>query len=217
MKQDSQIRADVIAELEWNSSVDARDIGVAAKKGVVTLTGEVSSYMTRLAAEEAAKRVVGVHGVANDITVALPGSSQRSDTQIAEAAVVALSFNSEIPADAITPVVRNGWLTLNGTASNWYEKNAAETAVRYLRGVTGISNDISIRPKATAHDIKLKIEGAFQRHAIKDSKQIRVSVSGGTVTLEGQVHSWRESDDAQSAAWSGDGVINVQNMLVISS
>ncbi len=216
MKKDSLIRADIAAELEWNSSLDGRNIGIAVKDGVVTLTGQVSSFMARFSAEAATRRVSGVRAVANDIEVALPGSSLRTDTDIAEAALTALGFNAEIPEDSITPVVRNGWLTLSGTVASWYQKNVAEDAVKYLRGVKGITNDIAIVPKATAHDIKVRIEGAFQRHAIKDSKAIRVTVADGTVTLEGSVHNWQESDDAQSAAWSGAGVANVRNLLVVT-
>lgn len=216
MKTDIQVRTDILAELDWNSRVDARLIGVAVKDGVATLTGSVPTFMERYAAEDAVRRVAGVCAIANDIVVTLAGGAERSDTEIAEAAITALGFNSELPGGSVTPVVREGWVTLSGSVSNWYEKNAAELGVRYLRGVKGLSNLITIKPKASAQDIKLKIEGAFQRHAIKDAKAIRVLVSEGTVTLEGNVHNWQERDDAQIAAWSGNGVLNVKNQLVIS-
>jgi len=217
MKLDSQIRADISAELDWNAGFDARDVGVAVKDGVVTLTGKVASFMERTAAEDAVRRVAGVRAVANDIAVALPFASQRSDTEIASAAVTALGFNSELPDGAVTPLVRDGWVTLTGSLPSWHQRNAAEHTVRYLRGVKGLTNDITIVPTSSAHDIKVRIESAFQRHAIKDSKSIRVSVVDGTVTLEGSVRNWQESEDAQLAAWAGAGVVNVRNLLVVTS
>lgn len=216
MKRDAQIRTDIAAELEWNASLDGRDIGIAVKDGIVTLTGKVSSYMERLAAEDAVRRVIGVRAVANDVEIALPYNSRRSDTEIAGAAVTALGFNAEIPREVVTPLVRDGWVTLGGSVANWHQKLAAEHAVKYLRGVRGITNEIAIIPKANVHDIKVKIESSFQRHAIKDSKAIRVSVADGTVTLEGTVKNWQENDEAQAAAWSGAGVVSVRNLLVVS-
>lgn len=219
MKTDAELRDDVEAELEWDPSFDSRNIGVAAKNGVVTLSGHVRSYADRWAAQNAAQRVTGVKAIANEIEVRLPGDAQRSDTDIAQDAVLALSVNVAVPVDDVKVVVRDGWLSLFGEVEFWYQKTAAEAAVRYLRGVKGISSSIKLKPTAkpaiSAADIKVKIESAFQRHAHRDALGIRIDVKNGTVTLEGSVPTWQERHDAEVAAWSAPGVFMVEDRLVI--
>lgn len=214
MKTDSQLRDDVQAELDWDASFDGRDIGVAVKNGVVTLTGHVNSYAERLAAQNAAGSVSGVQAIANELEVRLMGDAQRSDTDIAEAALTALKANVVVPS-GIKVVIHDGWMTLNGEVSAFYQKKAAEHAVHYLRGLRGVTNNITIKPKASATNIKQKIESAFQRHAHRDAEKISVAVNDGTVTLIGEVHTWQERQEAEDAAWRAPGVIKVKDHLVI--
>jgi osmotically-inducible protein OsmY len=215
MKTDVQLRHDVEEELEWDPRFDARDIGVAAKSGVVTLSGHVDSFAERWSAQEATQRVGGVKAIANEIEIKLPASAQRSDTELAEAALHALSLNSAVPAGAVKVTVQGGWITAAGQVSFWYQKEAVETTLRQLRGVIGFSNDIQLKPNASALDVKGRIENAFRRHAQLDADKIRVKVADGTVILEGEVQSWRERNEAEVAAWAAPGVRNLQDKLTI--
>lgn len=220
MKSDRQIREDVEAELDWNPSFDSRKIGVAVKDGVVTLSGHVTAYPDRWAAQKAAQGVDGVKALANEIEVNLPLDAKRSDTDIAASALTALKSNVSVPMDDVQLAVTDGWITLSGKVKWWYQKNAAEFAVRYLRGVRGVTNRIDLKvqaTKASATDVRTKIESAFQRHAHRDAQKIRVLVSEGTVTLEGEVPTWQEREDAEDAAWAAPGVIKVEDRLVIRS
>src|SRR4051794_14369662 len=158
---DSELQLDVLIELKWEPSVDAAHIGVSVKDGVVTLTGHVSSYAEKYAAERAAKRVHGVRAVANEMDVKLPGSSKRTDEDIAAAAVNALEQNVSVPADKIKVTVSNGWVTLEGEVEWQYQRYAAESAVRYLTGVTGVSNYVTVKPRVTPSGLKEKIEEAL--------------------------------------------------------
>ncbi len=209
MRDDMQIRRDVEAELDWDARFDSRNIGVAVRHGVVALTGRVGSYAQRRAAEEAAQLVAGVTAVANDIAIELPFDAKLSDAEIAETAVNALKANVSVPANHIKLVVRDGWITLQGQVAQWHQKNAAETALISLFGVKGITNDIGIRPQAAAQDVQTKIEEAFRRHALLDAKRISVQNAAGTITLEGEVHSWQERQQAENAAWQAPGVVRV--------
>src|SRR5258705_8929169 len=173
---DSQLQRDVMKELEWEPRIDAAHIGVAANDGVITLSGSVPSYWEKYAAVKAAKRVYGVKAVVDEIDVKLPGSSERTDTDIAEAAVRALKNNLSVPDDKIKVTVRKGWITLEGEVEWQHQKTAAERSVRYLVGVKGVSNLITVKPRVTPTDIKMKIEEALKRSAEMDARRITVEV-----------------------------------------
>lgn len=215
MKTDSQLMADVQAELEWDASFDNRGVVVAVKDGVVTLAGYVSSYADKWAAEKATKNIAGVRALANDIEVKLGTATQRPDKDIAEAAANALRSNVSVPASDIKVIVNAGWITLEGKVTAWYQKNAAENAVRNLWGIKGISNNIDLKPQVRAADVKSKIQQVFQRHATLDANRINVAVSDSYVTLTGEVRDWHEHDEAAEAAWSAPGVTVVQNQLSV--
>jgi osmotically-inducible protein OsmY len=211
MKTDIELRTDVEAELKWQPSLDERGLVVGAKDGVVTLAGHVPSYAEKWAAEKATKNVAGVRGIANDIEV--KPAAMRTDQEIAAAALTALKANISVPAADVRVLVSDGWLTLEGKAELWYQKNAAETALRSLWGVKGITNNITIQPKVSVGDIRGKIHAAFKRHADLDADKVHISVADGFVMLTGQVHSWHEREDAENAAWSTPGVTRVKNDL----
>jgi len=215
MISDAQLRHDVEAELDWDARVDSRQIGVAVKDGVVSLTGQVGSYLERRAAEQAAQSVEGVKAVANDIVIELPFAAKRSDTQIAAAAVSALQSNISVPSDRIKIYVRDGWISLEGEVSSWYQKNAAEAALTALHGVKGLTNNVVIRAQTSASDIQGKIGEAFRRRAQLDATKVQVQVIDGIVTLEGEVSSWQERNQAEIAAWQAPGVSKVIDKLTV--
>jgi osmotically-inducible protein OsmY len=199
--------------LQWDPSIDDKRIGVAVQSGVVTLTGDVPNYSHRWLAENIAKRVGGVRAIANDIAVKLPTAGVRTDTALAEAAANVLRWNVSLSGTSIKPVVKEGWITLGGQVTWGYQRTAAETAVRNLIGVKGVSNEIHVASSIKASDVKQKIEDAFKRQAVLDAKNIDVSVDGSTVILKGYVHTWREREDASRAAWGAPGIIAVENGL----
>lgn len=211
----SSLQHDVLAELEWDPSVDATKIGVTADDGVVTLTGHVNNYADKWAAERIAKNVHGVKAIANDLEVKLPGAAKRDDTDIAKAAIEAMRWNVSVPADKVQVSVTKGWITLSGELDWQYQKFAAEKSVRYLRGVRGVTNDIHVSPRVAAADVKQKIEAALKRSAEVDSKKISVETSDSRVTLRGSVRSWTEHEDAVHAAWAAPGVRTVIDELRI--
>ena len=215
MKTDAEIRRDVGSELQWDPSVDDKKIGVIVNDGVVTLTGEVSHFAGKWAAEDITKRVSGVRAIANEIHVKIPLSGARNDTDIAEAAANALRWHVATGAAEIKPVVIDGWVTLSGKVQWGFQRVAAENAMRNLMGVKGVNNDITISSTIKVADVKQKIEDAFKRHALLDAKDIQVKVDSSTVTLKGHVHTWQEHADAAHAAWAAPGVANVENRLVI--
>lgn len=217
MKIDSQLQHDVIAELEWEPSVDSSQIGVAAKSGVITLTGAVPRYVEKMEAERLAKSIAGVKAVANDIEVRLPGASERNDTDIATAALNALKWHTSISDDKIKLSVRNGWVTLDGNVDWQFQRQAARDAVGYLVGVKGVTNDIALSAKPKAKDIKNKIEAAFKRKAELDASHVQVDAVDGAVKLKGYVESWMEFSEAERVAWAAPGVASVDNELTVGA
>jgi osmotically-inducible protein OsmY len=213
MKSDSELRRDVERELEWEPGVDARRIGVSVIDGVVTLTGQVSSYAERWKAERTVERVTGVRGIANDLEVISTG--EHSDTDIARAAVDALKWDITVPSDRIKVKVDKGWVTLTGEA-NWdFQRRAAERAVRNLTGVRGLTNLITVKPGVKPQNVKQMIEETFKREAVLDANNIQVEVNGSEVTLRGTVRSWIERHEAEKAAWAAPGVTAVHNFITV--
>ena len=216
MKTDLKLKQDILAELEYEPSVNAADIGVLVKDGSVTLNGFVRTFGEKWDAVSVAKRVAGVKAVADDITVRLPNSHFRTDGEIAADAASAIGLSSLIPKGAVDVTVRQGWVTLAGSVEWWYQKEAAQEVVRNVTGVKGISNGITITPKqATSSDVSTAIKTAFERHALLDSDKITVETSGSKVVLHGVLDNCLEREEAERAAWSAPGVSEVQNNIVI--
>jgi osmotically-inducible protein OsmY len=214
-RSDTTIRDDVLSELEWDPKISsASDIAVAVKDGIVTLSGFVPSFWEKDAAEKAVKRVYGVRGIANDIKV--KPFWQRTDPEIARDAVHELESHVSIPTGNIRVTVKNGWITLEGTVDWEYQKNVAKSAVKRLKGVTGVTNKIEVRPKVTPQEVKSKIEEALRRSAELDARRITVEVEGSTVKLYGSVSSWAERDEAEQAAWSAPGTTMVENHILVN-
>lgn len=215
MKTEIQLQRDVLDELRWEPSIDANDVGVTVHQGVVTLTGRVDSFAEREAARCAAQRVAGVKAVANDLEVVVPGTHQRDDTDIARAAVDAITWNFNVPKDQVRLTVRNGWVTLDGEVDWQYQREAAFNTVAHLTGVHGVTNNVVVRPRATPQEIKEKIQAALRRTASRDAAKITVETVGGRVILRGTVRTWAERDDAERAAWSAPGVSGVESWVEI--
>ncbi len=213
MKTDTQLQQDVMAELKWEPAVHAAQIGVEVKDGVVTLAGEVSSYAEKWNAERAAQRVNGVKALAVEMEVKLSAFGKRSDADIAESAKNILGWTSSLPEDAIKVMVEGGWLTLSGQVEWQYQRQDAASSLRYLPGVTGVSNQIAIKPSVSALVVKSDIEAALKRRAADDAKSIAVEVKGSDVTLTGSVHSWAERELATRSAWGTAGVRHVVDKM----
>jgi osmotically-inducible protein OsmY len=216
MRSDIDIKRDAEAELRWNPDIDATDIAVAVKNGVVTLSGFVRSYAQKFEAEQTAKRVNGVAAVANDIEVRLPVFNQRPDPEIARDAVAEIQNNLPYSSDHIRVVVRDGWVTLEGSVEWNYQRERAEQVVRRVRGVKGVTNLIELQPRVPPVEVKHKIEEAFRRSAELDANRVTVETEGGTVTLRGTVRSWAERQEAERVAWATPGVVRVNNLITIS-
>jgi osmotically-inducible protein OsmY len=216
MRLDSEIERDVKDELQWDPDLDATDIAITVKGGVVSLTGYVRSYIDKYEAEAAAKRVAGVVGVANDLEVRVPSMDARPDPDIARDAVTAIKAQLPLSWENIKVVVKSGWVTLEGSVEWQYQKNTAETAVRRIKGVRGVINSITLRPRVKPEDIKKKIEDAFRRNAEVDANRIQVEGNGSEITLKGTVRSWIEREEAERVAWSAPGVTRVQDRIVVA-
>ena len=217
MKSDTQLRNDVQAELNWTPEVRTSDVGVIVRDGVVTLTGHLASHAEKYAIERAVQRVQGVKALAVELTVKLPFDNQRTDADIALAAERALQWNVLVPDDKIRPMVEKGWLTLNGEVEWDYQRSAAESAVRDLMGVTGVSNLVKVKPKVSPADVEKKIHEALARQADREANRLAITVDGSQVTLRGTVHSWTERNAVQGAAWATPGVSVVVNDLLVDA
>lgn len=216
MKTDKQLQQDVIAELDWEPSVNAAQIGVEVKDGIVTLAGHVDSYAEKWDAEHAAQRVAGVKALAIEIDVVLRGASERNDVDIARSAETVLQWTTALQKNSVRVMVEHGCITLSGTVDRDYQRQAAAAAVRYLMGVTGVSNQVAVAPKAIMNTIKADIEAALKRRAHDDAQQLSVAIDGSSVTLQGTVHSWSERNLAVHSAWGTPGVRNVVDKLTVA-
>ena len=215
-KSDTEIKNDVLLELKYEPSVKVTDIGVLVKDGTVTLNGFATSYGEKYDAVKTAKRVGGVRAIANDIEVKFPESMKRNDGDIAAAAANNIEWLSwNLPGKNVQITVTDGWVTLEGQVEWWYQKDAAENTVRYISGVKGVSNLITIKSKVTTAKVEAAIRSSFERSALLDAKKIEVETSGSKVTLTGKVRNHAEREEAERVAWAAAGVSTVDNELTV--
>lgn len=215
MSHDDKLQKAVLAELNWEPSITAAHIGVAAQHGTVTLTGHVSSYSQKHAAEMAAGRVKGVKAIAEEIEIRLPYEVKRDDTDIAAAAVNRLAWDTNTPHDVVKVKVEKGWLTLTGEVEWYFQREAAAREVRTLMGVVGVTNQISIKPRVNADNLQDDIQHALHRSIFFQPENVHVSADGGHVKLTGTVTSWMDRRTAGSTAWAANGATHVENDLVV--
>ena len=217
MSSDLALRQHILDELEWEPAIDAAHIGVLAEDGVVTLTGYVRSYAERAVAEQVVARIKGVKAVAQELQVRLAHNQKRDDDQIARRALRIIGWDTTVPDDMVRLKVEKGWITLSGEVQWHFQKEGAEAAVRKLSGVTGVTNQITVRSNADAGDVKHRIEEALRRNAQLDAQDIKVTLDGGKVTLQGHVPAWHERSIAEQAAWSAPGVSAVEDHIIVRS
>jgi len=216
MKKDNELVERVLEELRFEPRVDASRIGVTATDGAVTLSGYVHSYAEKFAANEAARALRDVKVVADDIEVRLPGDRRVDDTTIAERVAHVLDWNTSLPSGVIKATVRDGFVTLRGEMERHDQRKLVESQIRHVSGVKGIVNFVSLRPRPVSENIKRDIEAALQRNAHVEATGVRVTVDGGTVTLDGKVKAAYERDLVERAAWSSPGVREVVDELVLA-
>lgn len=212
---DVDLQQQVLDELAWDGHVRPSEIGVAVHDGIVTLNGEVSSYLARMAAQDAAHRVRGVRAVVNELLVRLPAFAERTDEDIARATLHALAWDAAIPAELLEVSVSDGWITLKGEVEWHFQREAAERVVRRLAGVRGITNLIAVRSRPVPANLHRQIEQALVRGAAIDAKRIRVEVKGSVVVLKGTVRSQLEKHAAERTALAAPGITAVENRIVI--
>jgi osmotically-inducible protein OsmY len=216
MKTDTQLQSDVMAELKWDESINATKIGVEVSGGVVTLSGYVDNYSQKWSAERAAQKVCGVKALAVEIDVVLPGSSIKSDTDIARTAENVLEWTTNWPKSHVKVMVESGWVTLYGELDYEYQRELASSAVRHLMGVTGVSNQMTVKQVLSTSNVKADIQAALKRRALTDAEEIMVTVNGGKVTLTGVVHSWSEHDMVSDSVWNTAGVTDVNDNISVA-
>jgi osmotically-inducible protein OsmY len=219
MGGDTQLKKHVEDELRWQPSVDEASIGVSVKDAIVTLTGHARTYAEKIAAERAVMRIKGVKALASELQVSLPGAHERTDEDIARAALNVLGWNAVVPKDAVKVQVTKGRVTLSGVVEWSYQKHNAEREISRLMGVTGLINEIEVKPSRmpASAEIRTGIEAALKRSAEVEARRIHVEIQGPTVVLTGTVSSWQERNAAERAAWAAAGVSKVENKLLISS
>ena len=214
-KTDTEIKTDVLSELKYDPSLKVTEIGVLVKDGTVTLNGYATSFDEKLAAVHAVKRVAGVVAIADDIELHIPDANHRTDGEIAAAAAHKIEWATTIPKGTVEIVVRNGWIILEGEVEWWYQKNAAETVVRSISGVRGVSSSISIKPTDKIAAVGMGIEAAIERNAMLDASKIRVEIVGSKVILHGTVRTLAQREEAERIAWAAQGVFSVEDHLAV--
>ncbi|UUZ76065.1 BON domain-containing protein [Polaromonas sp. P1(28)-13] len=217
MKTDTELKADVMAELAWDAAINATGIGVLVKNGVVTLTGHLDTFAEKHAAERAVRRVAGVRGIALELDVKLAAEHKRSDSEIAQIASSALRWSSLVPDERVKIEVEDGWVTLTGEVDWGYQLASAEQSIRPLVGVRGLTNRITIKPRASSKDIGAEITAALTRQAAREAKHIDIEVTGGVVTIRGKVHSLAEHKATIGAAFAARGVSRVVDKLEVGT
>jgi osmotically-inducible protein OsmY len=215
MKSDIEIQKDVIEQLKWEPFLNAAQIGVAVKNGIVTLSGQVDAYSKKILAEKTVKKVAGVKAIAEDLQVGISPAYKKTDAEIAETVINALKWHTMIPDDKIKVSVEDGNVKLEGDVEWEYQRNQAKTAIENLIGVRLVTNLVMVKPKVTPYELQQKINSAFQRSANIDSGRISAEVIGSRVILKGKVRSFAEKDDAENAVWAAPGIISVENKLSI--
>lgn len=212
---DKILRNHVLAALDWEPSIDTSGIAIGAKDGVVTLSGHVRTYVEKLKAEQVVRNVRGVHAIAEELEVRPLHTHTRADDEIAKRAVDILNWDVMVPSEAVQVKVQEGWVTLTGDVDWQYQRTAAEDDVRKLSGVLGVTNLVTIRPRAQGADIKKRIEEALRRNALVEAENIKINVADGKVTLEGRVHTWYERDVLETAVWAAPGVNSLDDRVTV--